>query len=208
MAHRCHGCTAVERSCGVSRGFGVHWRNPDRCPVYQQYFILPERQGSSNKQNSNVIVDFILPPYSNTTLGDRHELRAFATGNPDLPFTMAQYLTVRDAWSKQNDIINNAGEMISSTNEEGIKVSVGYAQLSTSLVDWMLVFEQSYGEVIGPINRFCDIVLACVFSVFVAIIPVSFPLVHCAARPIRALRVATIEPYDKAVKSDSLDFSD
>jgi hypothetical protein len=111
----------------------------------------------------------------------------------------------------RKNIINNAGEMISSTNEEGIQVSVGYAQLSTSLVDWVLVFEQSYDEVIGPINHFRDIVFACVFSVFVAIILVSFPLAHCAVKPIRALRAATqksIEPYDEAVESDSPDFSD
>lgn len=180
-------------------------------PFINDNLFYQKVRGSSAKENSNVIVDFVLPPYSNTTFGDRHALRAFATGNPDLPFTMAQYPAVRDAWSNQNNRINNAGEMISTTNEEGIKVSVGYARLSTSLVDWVLVFEQSYGEVIGPINHFRNIVLACVFSVFVATILVSFPLAHCAARPIRALRAATqksIESCDEAVESDSPDSSD
>jgi osomolarity two-component system, sensor histidine kinase SLN1 len=113
---------------------------------------------------------------------------------------MAQFPAVLNAWSKQNNKINNAGEMISTTNEGGIKVSVGYSQLSTLLVGWILIFEQGYDEVIAPINRFRDIVLACVFSVFVAVILVSFPLAHCAVKPIRALRAATlksIEPYDE-----------
>jgi osomolarity two-component system, sensor histidine kinase SLN1 len=160
---------------------------------------------SSAAKISDVIVDFILPPYNNASLGYRHSLRAFATGNPDLPFTMAQYAAVLDAWSKQNNKINNAGDMISTTNEENIKVSVGYARLSTSLVDWVLIFEQGYDEVIGPINRFRDIVLACVFSVFVAVILVSFPLAHCAVKPIRALREATqksIEQYDETDESE------
>ena len=179
-------------------------------PFINDNLFYQKVRASSAKQNSDVIMTFILPPYSNTTLGDRHALRAFATGNPDLPFTMGQYPAVLDAWSNQNNRINNAGEMISSTNEEGIKVSVGYARLSTSLVDWVLVFEQSHGEVIGPINHFRNIVLACVFSVFVAIILVSFPLAHCAARPIRALRAATqksIEPCDEAAESENPDSS-
>lgn len=91
--------------------------------------------GSSAAENFGVIVDFVLPPYSNATLGYRHNLRAFGTGNPDIPFPMAQYPAVLDAWCKQNNQINNAGAMISTTNEEGIKVSVGYARMSTPLVD-------------------------------------------------------------------------
>ena len=168
-------------------------------PLIDDNLFYQQVRGLPSAENSDVIMTFILPPSSNATLGNRHALRAFTNGNPDLPFTMAQYPAVLDAWSKQNHGINNAGQIISSTNEEGIKVSVGYAQLSTMLVDWVLIFEQSYDEIIGPINHFRNIVLACVFSVFVAIILVSFPLAHFAVKPIRALRAATqksLGPYD------------
>jgi osomolarity two-component system sensor histidine kinase SLN1 len=179
-------------------------------PFINDNLFYQSVRGSSAAKNADVIVTFILPPLNNATLGNRHTLRAFPTGadptgNPDLPFAMAQYPAVRDAWSRQNNKINNAGEMISSTNEEGIKVSVGYAQLSTKLVDWILIFEQSYAEVIGPINDLRDIVLACVFSVIVAVILVSFPLAHYAVKPIRALRAATqrsIEPYNETDESE------
>ena len=175
-------------------------------PFIDDNLFYQKVRGVPSTKNSDVILTFVLPPSSNATLGNRHALRAFTTGNPDLPFTMAQYPAVLDAWSKQNDRINNAGQIISSTNEEGIKVSIGYAQLSTTLVDWVLIFEQSYDEVIGPINHFRNIVLACVFSVFVAIILVSFPLAHFAVKPIRALRAATqksLGPYDASDEGEA-----
>lgn len=118
----------------------------------------------TSAQNANVPVWFVLPPQSNSTLGYRHNLRAYGTGNPDLTFTMASYPSVLEAWSASNTEINNAGSHISTHNEEGKRVSTGYAQVNSDLVDWVVVFEQSYGEVVHPIVQFRNIVLICVFS--------------------------------------------
>lgn len=118
----------------------------------------------TSAQLANVPVWFVLPPQSNSTLGNRHNLRAYGMGNPDLTFTMGAYPSVLEAWSNSNNEINNAGSHISTRNEEGKRVSTGYAQVNSDVVDWVVVFEQSYGEVVHPIVQFRNIVLICVFS--------------------------------------------
>jgi osomolarity two-component system, sensor histidine kinase SLN1 len=56
--------------------------------------------------------------------------------------------------------------------------------VESELVDWVLIFEQSYAQVVSPINRFRNIVLACVFLVMGAIVLVTFSMAHYAVRPI------------------------
>lgn len=115
-------------------------------------------------ENQNVPVQFVIPPASNSSLDDRHDRRTASAGNSDLPFMMGQYPSVLDAWSDVNDQVNNAGSHISTNDEEGKRVSTGYARVNSNMVDWVVVFEQSYGEVIHPITEFRKIVLICVFS--------------------------------------------
>lgn len=160
-------------------------------PITQDNLFEHPVQGRSPAENADVPVWFVLPPPNNARLGNRHNLRAFVGGNPDLAFSMYEYPAVLDAWSKVNNAVNNAGSYISTHNEEGIRVSCGYAQVNSDIVNWIVVFEQSYHEVIQPITNFRDIVLACVFSVVGAIIIVCFPIAHFAVKPIRALRTAT-----------------
>ena len=162
-------------------------------PLMQSNLFPTPVKGRSASANADVVVDFVLPPPNNAQLGFRHNLRAWYDqgGDPDLGFDMHQYPAVLDAWSKISHEINNAGSYVSTFNEEGIRVSVGYAHVDSDWVEWVLVFEQSYGEVIQPINQLRDIVLACVFSVVGAIIVVCFPLAHFAVKPIQALRTAT-----------------
>lgn len=165
--------------------------------------------GDTPAQLTDVPVWFVLPPQSNSTLGYRHNLRAFGIGNPDLSFTMGSYPSVLEAWSSSNSETNNAGSHISTHNEEGKRVSTGYAQVNSDVVDWIVVFEQSYGEVVSPIVQFRNIVLICVFSksrvrkhqrkltsstgVVGAIIVVCFPIAHCVAIPVRRLQAATLK---------------
>lgn len=106
-------------------------------------------------------VKFVFPPPSNQSVTARHPTRQFATGNTYLPFPMKQYPAVLDAWTKRNDEANNAGSVISSHNEENKKVSVGYARLSSTFTDWVLLVEQSYNEVHAPIDHLRKVVLAC-----------------------------------------------
>lgn len=148
--------------------------------------------GETAGENADTGVWYVLPPPDTEAQGSRHDLRAFGyPGNPGLHFKMAAYPAVLDAWSKINNKINNAGAYIRTHNEEGKTVSVGYAQINYASVDWILVFEQSHGEVVEPIVHLRNIILACIFAVVGGIVLVSLPVAHCAVKPIRQLRAAT-----------------
>lgn len=119
---------------------------------------------------------------------------------------MGDYPCALNAWTKQNDELNNAGSDISTHNEQNKHVSCGYAQVPTDTVDWAVIIEQSYGEVVAPIRELRDLVLACIFSVLGAILVVCFPLAHFAVKPIIALRAATknsILTYEAEVFKDN-----
>jgi osomolarity two-component system, sensor histidine kinase SLN1 len=100
-------------------------------------------RGSSAQDDAEREVKFVIPPQSNSTLGNRHSLRSRESGNSSLPFEMGAYPVVVDAWAVDNHDINNAGALISTHNEQNITVSAGYAVMSNQLVDWVVVFEQS-----------------------------------------------------------------
>ncbi len=139
-------------------------------------------------------VSFVLPP---NDASKRHATRQ-SISNTMLPFSMGSFPAVVSAWTKPNKGPNNAGAYISTKNEEGHRVSAGYATLAASFVDWVLVIEQSHGEVVAPINHLRDVVLICVFSVIGLLLLIIFPLAHYSVAPIRQLRAATkktVEPY-------------
>lgn len=141
-------------------------------------------------------VQFVLPPIQNSSRSTRHSIRAY--GMPNLPFQMQSYPGVLDAYTSNTESSNNAGSLISTTNEENDHVSVGYALLVSPLVDWALIVEQAYGEVIAPIHRLRNVLVACVFGTVGAILLLLLPLAHLSVRPIRRLREATkktVEPY-------------
>lgn len=162
-----------------------------------------EVQWSDPALAGNHDVRFVFAPISNSTLGHRHDGRALQEGNPSLGFPMRDFPAIVDAWTKNNSAINNAGAMKSSRNEDGDKISIGYATLSTPLVDWILLFEQSYDEVIAPVNHLRDVVLACVFGTTGVIMLLLFPLAHFAVRPIRQLREATSKTVQPIPPSSS-----
>ena len=102
-----------------------------------------EIRGDSAQNDGNRQVKFVLPPQNNSTLGNRHTLRSWQSGNSSRPFRMDASPAVVDAWASKNHAINNAGALISTRNEQNVKVSAGYAILANQLVDWAVVFEQS-----------------------------------------------------------------
>lgn len=156
-----------------------------------------EVRGAAPEEAGSELVRFVLPPHSNSTLQGRHKARS-TIAESTLPFTMSSYPAVLAAWTKDNQAINNAGAYISTHDEEGTEVSAGYAVVSTRFVDWVLVVEQSHGEVIAPINHLRNVVLICVFSVTGLLLVVMFPIAHYSITPIRQLRAATartVEPY-------------
>lgn len=141
-------------------------------------------------------VKFVLPPHSSTSRG-RHQIRS-SMPNATLPFLASEYPAVVSAWTKDNKAVNNAGAYISTHNEDGERISAGYATLSAPFVDWALVVEQEYGEVVAPIQHLRNVVLICVFSLIGAMLIIMVPLAHYSITPIRQLAAATaktVEPY-------------
>jgi osomolarity two-component system sensor histidine kinase SLN1 len=111
----------------------------------------------------------------------------FGTSN----FTEKAYPAVLAGFGKQNPVVNNASATISTHNENNVSVAVGYARPQSTLVDWLLIIEQSHDEAWEPINKLKTIVLSCVFGTIGFILIVVVPIAHYSVRPIRRLRDAT-----------------
>ena len=136
-----------------------------------EILIIGPNTGNNKFASDDIILDrdrlrtqnvrFVLSPQSNTTLQDRHNFRSFGSGDPSLPFRASEFPAVIDAWTKDNNAINNAGALLATHNEQDKLISAGYARVNTQMVDWVLVFEQSHDEVYAPVVRLRKIVLAC-----------------------------------------------
>ncbi|RMZ77011.1 hypothetical protein DV738_g4613, partial [Chaetothyriales sp. CBS 135597] len=129
--------------------------------------------------DEDVDVRFVFQP----SIPGRHPHRI---DDPSLPFNISAYPAVGDAYTE-----SEAGAHLSSHNEEGQRISCGYAQVNSNIADWVVIFEASRSEVMAPINKLRNTILICIFSVFAAIIVICFPLAHYAVKPIRALKSAT-----------------
>ncbi|KAG9240057.1 histidine kinase-group VI protein [Calycina marina] len=137
-------------------------------------------------------VKYVFPPVAFSGQDNRHaqyitNLTNFGSSN----FTEAQYPVVLKAFSSINGAINNASSDLSTHNEQNLSVSVGYARPQSTLVDWLLIIEQSQAEAWAPIIRLRNIVLACVFGTIGLITLLIVPTAHYSVRPIRRLRDAT-----------------
>ena len=162
---------------------------------YEPSFNIHHTTRQAAQQQS---VHFVLPPFNNQSLSDRHSQEYDGTTYLDKNFPMSAYPAVVDAWTKNNNAINNAGAYISTRNEQNVLVSVGYATLASPVVDWVLVVEQAHSEVVAPIVHLRNIVLICVFSVIGVLLIIMLPIAHFSVAPIRALRAATlktVQPY-------------
>ena len=141
-------------------------------------------------------VQFVLPPLRDSARTTRHKPRLY--GQPNTPFPMQDYPAVLDAYTVVNNDMNNAGSLINTKNEDHDQVSAGYAVSNSSMVDWVLIVEQSYGEVMAPIHHLRNVLVAAVFGTLGGILLILLPLAHISVRPIRRLRDATkktVEPY-------------
>ncbi|OCK85852.1 putative histidine kinase HHK5p [Lepidopterella palustris CBS 459.81] len=136
----------------------------------------------------NEWVRFLVPPTVRSGQ-DRHP--AHTSNSSNLPFDWNQFVAVKMGFTEDTGATNNAGSLISTKNEEGYTVAVGYAVVNTSLVDWMVIVEQSHSEVWGPIVHLRNIIIACVFGTMGGMILLAFPVAHLSCRPIRRLRDAT-----------------
>ncbi|KAF2808282.1 uncharacterized protein BDZ99DRAFT_51002 [Mytilinidion resinicola] len=138
---------------------------------------------------ANELVNFVLPPTNRTGLTDRHPDHSY--GSQNKPFDYTKYPAVHRAITRDSGATNNAGSMISTKNEERDNVAAGYAIVNTSLVDWVVIVEQSHAEVWAPIVHLRKVIIACVFGTMGGMILLAFPVAHISSRPIRRLRDAT-----------------
>lgn len=154
----------------------------------------------SQTDNGTAVEDLqvrvLWPPLpTNGSAALRHAKSGF--GESEFLFAMRDYPAVRSAYTRNNGAINNAGSIISSSNEEGKSVAVGYARPRTSLCDWVLVVEQDHYQAVTPVRHLRNVLLACVFGTIGLTLLAVFPIAHFSVRPIRRLRQATkdsVEP--------------
>ncbi|PPJ57836.1 hypothetical protein CBER1_00080 [Cercospora berteroae] len=148
-------------------------------------------------------VQYLIP--LNVTVASRHPNRTAGAPNP--PFRAGAYPAVERAIVEDNRGIDDVNSMLRTHNEADHSVSVSYSVPPTTLVDWVVIVEQSKSEVWKPINHLRVIILACLFAVMGFWLIVSFPLAHWAVLPIIRLRAATeqtTDPPNSAGSSDDL----
>lgn len=146
----------------------------------------------SRSNLANASVRYVLPPSPIAGQTDRHiNYNSNLSTYGPLSFTMSNYQAILDGFGEQNHATNNASSLLSTSNENNVAVAVGYARPPGTLVEWLVVVEQSYSEAWAPITTLRNIVLACVFGTFGVVLILVIPLAHFGVRPIRRLRDAT-----------------
>lgn len=161
-------------------------------PANDANLFSPEALNASATTSSEV--RFVLPPTHNNET-NRHAMDDAGVGLTS--FNTSRFPATQRALNGNSSGEDSSGALISTHNEHGDKVSVGYAIPRVDYADWIVLVEQARSEVWEPINHLRNVLLACVFSTagFLAIL--AFPLAHFAVMPIRRLREATkksIEP--------------
>ncbi|KAK5111598.1 hypothetical protein LTR85_011827 [Meristemomyces frigidus] len=167
--------------------------------------VLYTRNNGSAPNNFDVKYVFPLP----ATDAKRHPGHTVGTANA--PFNAKSFPAIVSALARNNDDYDNSGALIKTHNENGDKVSVGYAMPQSSMVNWAILVSQARSEVWQPINRLRDILIACVFATAAFMAIIAFPLAHFLSLPIRRLREATaksIEPPGATPSRSSLDSFD
>ncbi|KAJ5758351.1 uncharacterized protein N7511_007045 [Penicillium nucicola] len=115
----------------------------------------------------------------------------------DTPFALSTYPMAMRAMLQSYGNQGKAFSQLSTQNEKGINVAVGAVRPQNTLVQWVLLIEESHSEAFSPILRLRKIILACVFGTAGAIILFVPLLTHWAVAPIRRLREAakrSVEP--------------
>ena len=167
---------------------------PDRPDNHFEYQDRPATSTYSPSLNelADVTVRYVFPPDPAPGQTDRHtQYRANLTEYGSSNFTMGTYKAILEGFDKPSLGTNNASSILSTTNENHVEVAVGYARPQSTLVDWLVLVEQSHSEAWAPITTLRSIILACVFGTVGLVLIAVLPLAHFSVRPIRRLRDAT-----------------
>ncbi|KIW08923.1 hypothetical protein, variant [Verruconis gallopava] len=136
---------------------------------------------------NDVRVHYVVPP--NNTL---HRHNPAEVDPSTYNFSYNDYPAVKAAWTMPPAKANGAGAMLSTHNENGFSIGVGYAQVpADGLVNWLLLVEQAHEEVYQPITHLRNVLLACVFGTAGFVALMVMPIAHYGSAPIRRLRDAT-----------------
>ncbi|KAJ5054063.1 uncharacterized protein L3040_000347 [Drepanopeziza brunnea f. sp. 'multigermtubi'] len=154
-------------------------------PSNANYTADPDIVGDAN-------VRFVLPPLPFSGQHNRHakylqNITDYGTSN----FSMNKYSAAVVGFTEWYDTVNNAGSDLTTRNEQGEKVAVGFARPQSALVSWLLIVEQRHSEAWAPIEQLRTIVAACVFGTIALVLIIILPMAHYSVRPIRRLRDAT-----------------
>ncbi|EED19216.1 sensor histidine kinase/response regulator TcsB/Sln1, putative [Talaromyces stipitatus ATCC 10500] len=107
------------------------------------------------------------------------------------PFKLSQYPAVLDALETPRSTYANSSSNLDTHNEQGYRVAVGVARPQSTLVDWVLVIEETHAQAFGPVSHLRKIIIACVFGTAGFIAVAVIPLAHYSVTPIRKLKAAT-----------------
>ena len=136
----------------------------------------------------NAQVRFVIPP---TVRDDVTRHGQYETALNPPPFDWTKFPAIKQAYTKNTGATNNAGSIISTKNEEGDSVAIGFGVVDSPMVDWVVIVEQTHNEVWAPIYHLRNVIIACVFGTMAAMLLLTFPVAHYSSRPIRRLRDAT-----------------
>ena len=152
--------------------------------------FTPGALSASSVTSGNV--KYVLPPMANVTSRRREERIAAQ----QTPFNTSEYPAIQHALRLDTGEDDMSGSLISTHNEYGDAVSVGYAVPRVDLVNWVVLVEQAKSEVWEPIDHLRDILIACIFATagFLAIL--AWPLAHLAVMPIRRLQAAALRSVE------------
>ncbi|KAI1439122.1 osmosensing histidine protein kinase SLN1 [Xylaria sp. CBS 124048] len=158
---------------------------------FNEYTPPAQATTKAAKNFSDVDVHFVLPPPIRNPQTNRHTKYDFDSGNFGQPFKVLEYNAAYKAFTDINPAINNASSILSTTNEQGIAVAVGYARPPTQLVSWTLMIEQARSEAFKPIVTLQYILLGTVFGTAGVVLLFIVPCAHLGVQPIRRLKAAT-----------------
>ncbi|KAJ5374434.1 Six-hairpin glycosidase [Penicillium concentricum] len=141
---------------------------------------------------SEAQVHYIFEPTPLPTQASRH-----SGMSTDTPFVLSSYPMALQVMLQSYKNSGIAKSELSARNERGESVAVGAIRPQSTLVEWVLLVEETHAEAFAPVARLRKIILACVFGTAGAIILLVPLLTHWAVAPIRRLRAAaqkSVEP--------------
>lgn len=148
------------------------------------------------------LVHFVLAPITPNNTADRHQDRSFATLDYSNTFSVSMYPALERAYINPSDEPNQATSILSTTNEQGIRVAVGVAKTQSALVDWAIIVEKAEDEAYEPIYMLRNILLACAFGSSGVIMLLVVPCAHLGVKPIRRLKAATAKSISPPGQED------